>query len=286
MARRASRPAVPSRQGAGGPSSGAFDDRADRGGIAGADPPKSSQHSIRALIRATFCSSALTPRWQKYSDSKIQNLYRRLAGTARGASRRDLRQLFLGRVIERQSLDQRLARGRAAGKIVRGSGYAWPRGRIFLRRLRIPLLGGRAFTPQISQQAAQAAAAVEIASQEACEAQAPAIHGRNTQPRPPPIPVMVNARLCAQVFRRSQNPLGKRSDCRATAQVQVAIRLLESRRSQESGKLSAWRATRNTRSAARRSSRRLRSGHGRGRNFRAAHANESRRTRFLPCARP
>jgi len=78
----------------------------------------------------------------------------------------------------------------------------------FYKTLRIPLVGGRAFTGADFAQAAQAAA-VEKSQQETASPSAVPSASKSSATVPPPRPVLVNAEFVRKYFER-QNPLGKR----------------------------------------------------------------------------
>jgi hypothetical protein len=78
----------------------------------------------------------------------------------------------------------------------------------FYKTLRIPLVGGRAFTGADFTQAAQAAA-VEKSQQETASPSAVSSASKSSATAGPPIPVLVNASFVHNYFE-GQNPLGKR----------------------------------------------------------------------------
>ncbi|MGD0127173.1 MAG: ABC transporter permease [Terriglobia bacterium] len=150
---------------------------------------------------------SIDPTLQKYSDSKIQSLYR------------DLQERFaaLPGVISVSYSSDSLLSGSLWTSDVHVEGQAKKTtqevdmlavGHDFYKTLGIPLLGGRTFTDADFEQAAQAAAAEKSREQAASPSGASAA-GKSSAPAGPPIPVLVNARFVHNYFE-GQNPLGKR----------------------------------------------------------------------------
>jgi predicted permease len=150
---------------------------------------------------------SINPTLQKYSDSKIQNLYRDLQE----------RLAALPGVISVSYSSDSLLSGSLWSSDLHVEGQAEKTtqevdmlavGPGFCKTLRIPVLEGRAFTSADFEQAAQAAAAGQAPQQTATPsgvlsaAKSPASAG-------PPIPVLVNASFVRNYFE-NQNPLGKR----------------------------------------------------------------------------
>ena len=79
----------------------------------------------------------------------------------------------------------------------------------FFRTLRIPLLEGRTFTSEDFEQAAEAAAAIRKAREEAKDARAPLLAAATPPAVGPPIPVLVNRTFVRRYFA-NQDPLGER----------------------------------------------------------------------------
>jgi len=149
----------------------------------------------------------IDPTLAKYSDSKIQNLYRELQGRLAALP---------GVTSVSYSSDALLSGGLWTSDLhVEGQPEKSTEevdmlaaGLDFLKTMRIPLLEGRAFTAADFEQAAQAAASGEAPQQTATpsgvlsRAKSPAAAG-------PPIPVLVNASFVRKYFA-NQNPLGKK----------------------------------------------------------------------------
>ena len=150
---------------------------------------------------------SIDPTLQKYSDSKIQNLYRDLQE----------RLAALPGVISVSYSSDSLLSGSLWTSDVHVEGQAEKStqevdmlavGADFYKTLRIPLLGGRAFTGADFTQAAQAAAA-EKSRQETAIPSAASSAAKSSATAGPPIPVLVNAEFVRNYFEK-QNPLGKR----------------------------------------------------------------------------
>jgi predicted permease len=150
---------------------------------------------------------SINPTLQKYSDSKIQNLYRDLQE----------RLAALPGVISASYSSDSLLSGSLWTSDVHVEGQAEKStqevdmlavGPDFYKTLRIPVLGGRAFTSADFEQAAQAAAAGESPQQTASPSGVLSAV-KSSAPAGPPIPVLVNADFVRNYFE-NQNPLGKR----------------------------------------------------------------------------
>ncbi len=150
---------------------------------------------------------SIDPTLQKYSDSKIQSLYRDLQE----------RLAALPGVISVSYSSDSLLSGSLWTSDVHVEGQAEKStqevdmlavGADFYKTLRIPLLGGRAFTGADFTQAAQAAAA-EKSRQETAIPSAGSTAVKSSATAGPPIPVLVNAEFVRNYFEK-QNPLGKR----------------------------------------------------------------------------
>jgi len=150
---------------------------------------------------------SIDPTLQKYSDSKIQNLYRDLQE----------RLAALPGVVTVSYSSASLLSGslwtedfHVEGQPEKSSQEvdALAVGPDFYKTLRIPLLEGRTFTSADFTQAAQAAAAGEAPQQTASPSGA--LSAANPPaPAAPPTPVLVNASFVHTYFE-GQNPLGKR----------------------------------------------------------------------------
>ncbi|HEV2352350.1 MAG TPA: ABC transporter permease [Terriglobia bacterium] len=149
----------------------------------------------------------INPTLAKYPDSKIQNLYRqlqeRLAALPGVTSVSYSSSALLSGSLWTSDLHVEGQPEKATEEV-----DMLATGPDFFKTLRIPLVGGRAFTSSDFQQAAQAAA-VDKASQEASKSQTPAIQAAAPTLGPPPIPVLVNQAFVGKYFA-GQNPLGKR----------------------------------------------------------------------------
>ena len=150
---------------------------------------------------------SIDPTLQKYSDSKIQNLYRDLQE----------RLAALPGVISVSYSSDSLLSGSLWTSDLHVEGQAEKTtqevdmlavGPDFYKTLRIPLLGGRAFTSADFTQAAQAAAVGESPQQTATPSGVLSA-AKSSATAGPPIPVLVNASFVRNYFE-SQNPLGKR----------------------------------------------------------------------------
>ena len=150
---------------------------------------------------------SMDPTLQKYSDSKIQNLYRDLQE----------RLAALPGVTSVSYSSDSLLSGSLWTSDVHVEGQAEKStqevdmlavGADFYKTLRIPLLGGRTFTGADFTQAAQAAAA-EKSRQETAIPSAGSTAVKSSATAGPPIPVLVNAEFVRNYFEK-QNPLGKR----------------------------------------------------------------------------
>ena len=150
---------------------------------------------------------SMDPTLQKYSDSKIQNLYRDLQE----------RLAALPGVTSVSYSSDSLLSGSLWTSDVHVEGQAEKStqevdmlavGADFYKTLRIPLLGGRTFTGADFTQAAQAAAA-EKSRQETAIPSAGSTAVKSSATAGPPIPVLVNAEFVRNYFEK-QNPQGKR----------------------------------------------------------------------------
>ena len=150
---------------------------------------------------------SINPTLQKYSDSKIQSLYRDLQE----------RLAALPGVISVSYSSDSLLSGSLWTSDLHVEGQAEKTtqevdmlavGPGFYKTLRIPVLGGRAFTSADFEQAAQAAAAGESPQQTATPSRVLAA-AKSSPAVGPPIPVLVNASFVHNYFG-NQNPLGKR----------------------------------------------------------------------------
>jgi len=150
---------------------------------------------------------SIDPTLQKYSDSKIQNLYRDLQE----------RLAALPGVISVSYSSDSLLSGSLWTSDLHVEGQAEKAsqevdmlavGPDFYKTLRIPLIGGRSFTGADFTQAAQAAA-VEKALRETASPSAASSASKSSATAAPPIPVLVNAQFVHNYFEK-QNPLGKR----------------------------------------------------------------------------
>ncbi len=150
---------------------------------------------------------SIDPTLQKYSDVKIQNLYRDLQE----------RLAALPGVISVSYSSDSLLSGSLWTSDLHVEGQAEKTtqevdmlavGPDFYKTLRIPLLGGRAFTGADFTQAAHAAAVGESPQQTATPAGVLSA-AKSSATAGPPIPVLVNASFVHNYFE-GQNPLGKR----------------------------------------------------------------------------
>jgi predicted permease len=149
----------------------------------------------------------INPTLAKYSDSKIQNLYREL---------QERLVALPGVSSVSYSSDALLSGGLWTSDLhVEGQPEKSTEevdmlatGLDFLKTLRIPLLQGRAFSAPDFEQAAHAAATGESPQQTATPSGALSAT-KSTAPAGPPIPVLVNASFVRKYFA-NQNPLGKR----------------------------------------------------------------------------
>jgi predicted permease len=150
---------------------------------------------------------SVDPTLQKYSDSKIQSLYRDLQE----------RLAALPGVISVSYSSDSLLSGSLWTSDVHVEGQAEKStqevdmlavGPDFYKTLRIPVLEGRAFTDADFTQAAEAAAAGE-APQQTASLSGILSAGKSPATAGPPIPVLVNASFVRNYFE-NQNPLGKR----------------------------------------------------------------------------
>ena len=150
---------------------------------------------------------SIDPTLQKYSDSKIQNLYRDL---------QERLAALPGVISVSYSSDSLLSGGLWTSDLhVEGQAEKTTQevdmlavGPDFYKTLRIPLLGGRAFTSADFTQAAQAAAVGESPQQTATPSGVLSA-AKSSATSGPPIPVLVNASFVRNYFE-GQNPLGKR----------------------------------------------------------------------------
>jgi predicted permease len=150
---------------------------------------------------------SINPTLQKYSDSKIQGLYRDLQE----------RLAALPGVISVSYSSDSLLSGSLWTSDLHVEGQTEKStqevdmlavGPDFYKTLRIPLLEGRAFTGADFTQAAQAAAVGEAPQQTASPSGVLAA-AKSSATAAPPIPVLVNASFVHNYFDK-QNPLGKR----------------------------------------------------------------------------
>ena len=150
---------------------------------------------------------SINPTLQKYSDSKIQNLYRDLQE----------RLAALPGVISVSYSSDSLLSGSLWTSDLHVEGQAEKStqevdmlavGPDFYKTLRIPLLEGRAFTGADFEQAAQAAAAGQAPQQTATPSGVLSA-AKSSATAAPPIPVLVNASF-VRTYLEGQNPLGKR----------------------------------------------------------------------------
>jgi predicted permease len=148
----------------------------------------------------------INPTLQKYSDSKIQSLYREL---------QERMAVLPGVISVSYSSIALLNRGLWTSSLhVEGQPEKSTQemdmlavGPDFFKTLRVPMLEGRAFTSADFEQAAQAAAAGESAQQTVTPFGVSAANPSATAG--PPIPVLVNASFVRN-YLENQNPLGKR----------------------------------------------------------------------------
>jgi len=150
---------------------------------------------------------SINPTLQKYSDSRIQGLYRDLQE----------RLAALPGVISVSYSSDSLLSGSLWTSDLHVEGQAEKStqevdmlavGPDFYKTLRIPVLEGRAFTSADFEQAAQAAAAGESPQQTATPSGVLSA-AKSSATAGPPIPVLVNASFVRNYFE-NQNPLGKR----------------------------------------------------------------------------
>jgi len=150
---------------------------------------------------------SIDPTLQKYSDSKIQGLYRDL---------QDRLAALPGVISVSYSSDSLLSGGLWISEVhVEGQAEKSTQevdmlavGPGFYKTLRIPVLEGRAFTSADFTQAAQAAAAGE-APQQTASPSGVLSAAKSSATAAPPIPVLVNASFVRNYFE-GQSPLGKR----------------------------------------------------------------------------
>jgi predicted permease len=150
---------------------------------------------------------SIDPTLQKYSDSKIQSLYRdlqeRLAALPGVTSVSYSSDSLLSGSLWTSDLH---VEGQAEKSTQEVDMLAV--GPDFYKTLRIPVLEGRAFTSADFTQAAEAAAAGE-APQQTASPSGVLSAGKSPATAGPPIPVLVNASFVRNYFE-GQNPLGKR----------------------------------------------------------------------------
>jgi predicted permease len=150
---------------------------------------------------------SIDPTLEKYSDSKIRTLF---------ADLQERLAALPGVISVSYSSDSLLSGGLWTSDVhVEGQAEKSTQevdmlavGPDFYKTLRIPVLGGRAFTSADFEQAAHAAAAGQ-APQQIASASGVLSAAKSSAPAGPPIPVLVNASFVRNYFE-NQNPLGKR----------------------------------------------------------------------------
>ncbi|HLY62316.1 MAG TPA: ABC transporter permease [Terriglobia bacterium] len=149
----------------------------------------------------------IDPTLTKYSDSKIQNLYRqlqeRLAALPGVTSVSYSSDALLSGSLWTSDLHVEGQPEKSTQEV-----DMLAAGPDFLKTLRIPLIGGRTFTAADFEQANQAVAPEE-SSQQAATPSGASSAPKSSPSAGPPIPVLVNTTF-VRTYMTNQNPLGKR----------------------------------------------------------------------------